>query len=296
MHAGLSMEVNRVRQRLRLHLAGVLMVAALILGAGCGNRPQEAPEADTGNDRARACTVWVEPGASIQATINEAAEGAVICLEEGVWEEHLDLRTSLTLRGKGPGLTVIQGHEERVPVIRAQCAPGHTCTIVLTGLTVTGGSRFGGDGVRVSNSTQVAIENVTVEENWYGVHVLRDARALIRGSILANNEYGAWVRDSGRVELDTSVSAGNRWDGVFLRDTAEATIDGSRIYGNGRYGVVLAEAPCFPVDTEFAGYVTGLGNAIPGPEEEDGNQGRSVCPDELGFLESEEGGTLDQRN
>jgi len=42
------------------------------------------------------CTVIVQPGESIQAAIDQAQEGDVICLAEGTWVENVKIEKSLT--------------------------------------------------------------------------------------------------------------------------------------------------------------------------------------------------------
>jgi len=48
------------------------------------------------------CTVTVAVGESIQAAVDSVADGGVVCLESGVYEESFVIRKSLTLRGSGP--------------------------------------------------------------------------------------------------------------------------------------------------------------------------------------------------
>ena len=45
-------------------------------------------------------TITVQPGESIQAAIDKAPAGAVICLSAGVWEENIKIERSLTLRAQ----------------------------------------------------------------------------------------------------------------------------------------------------------------------------------------------------
>jgi len=77
--------------------------------------------------------------------------------------------------------------------------------------------------------------------------------------------------------------------------SAQVTISDNRILSNGGNGVALYERPCYDTDSAFAGCVSGGGNTIPGLGEPDGNRLGAVCPDELRFLVSEEGGELDRR-
>jgi hypothetical protein len=68
-----------------------------LLGGQWGFQPGEFKR--HGDERPAPCTVTVQPGESIQAAIDAAEEGAVICLAEGTWEENLVIGKSLTLRG-----------------------------------------------------------------------------------------------------------------------------------------------------------------------------------------------------
>lgn len=47
------------------------------------------------------CTAILQAGESIQALIDLAEEGAVICLAAGTWNENIKLEKPLTLRGDG---------------------------------------------------------------------------------------------------------------------------------------------------------------------------------------------------
>ncbi len=279
------------------HLATLALAAALALASGCGQReqPTEPSEPLTQDEPTDDCIVNLTPGESIQAAIDEAPVGTVICLAAGVWEEHLTIDKPLTLRGTGRASTTIRALEAGAPVIHVQVSEGRESPVVISRLAVTGGTQLGGDGIRAVHTSQTVIVDVLIEDNWCGVFGWHDAHVSVTGTEIRQNEYGIWMRDSSRIALEVSAVASNTWDGVFLRDAAEASIEGSRIYANGRYGVVLAEAPCFPIDAAFAGSISGLGNTIPGPAEEDGNEGGAVCPGDLAFLMTSAGGEMDRR-
>ena len=57
------------------------------------------------------CTITVQPGESIQAAIDAAPEGALICLASGEWQENLTISKSLTIRSQGTLAPWISGQE-----------------------------------------------------------------------------------------------------------------------------------------------------------------------------------------
>jgi hypothetical protein len=79
-----------------------------------------------------------------------------------------------------------------------------------------------------------------------------------------------------------------------MQDSAQATLIGNRIVGNGGYGIVIVEL-CYDVEDSFQGHVSGRGNIIPGPDELEGNKDGAICPGEFGFLITEAGGEFDRR-
>ncbi len=403
---------------MRVLCLSVGVVAALILGHSVA---------------ADECSVVVQPGASIQAAVDAACAGAVICLAVGEWEEHVVIGKSLTLRGT-QDRTILRGSVRDVPVVRVHTAEQGEVAVVLDGLTVTGGrgwdgpglliedaaqvtamrassaingdvgirlmhtagitvvdsairdnrreglslsdnaratvtgsdiegngygiivhdtaqftiadstvrgnweegvslsdsaegqvvrtliSGNGGDGLSLRNVTQASVTDSTIEDNRHGGITLWDSALIIieHSTIGRNGEVGIALWDSAQATISGSAIRENGWDGVVPWDASQATVtvstvtengwdgivvgpsatillDRSAITGNERYGFALYEHPCFDTDWVFTGLVQGFGNAIPGPDEKDGNSRGSVCSDDLAFLMTDEGGALDRR-
>ncbi len=332
---------------------------------------------------AKPCTITVQPGESIQAAIDAAPEGAVVCLAEGGWDEHLVIGTSLTLRGAEGGST-IWGYEEDLPVIRVHAA----AEVLLEKLTVTGGSGTSGHGILVEGSSratihmtvivdndeagvslrdsaQVAIRECSISMNGFGIYAWHSTRLAVSATTVSENttdgvvlgntsqgtvtesdvsrngRFGIWLWSFSQVDISGCTVVGNaqpgiwvgwmegdaphasirdstfsendlwitasasatvagctivgRTDGIMLRGSPQATIEDNWIALANRYGVVLWEGPCVSTDELFAGYVSGSGNTIPGPDEEHGNRKSALCPDILAFLMTDKGGELDRR-
>lgn len=315
-----------------------MLVGAAIAAAGAGAL---GAEPDT-----PACTVSVGPDQSIQAAIDAAPEGAVICLE-GIWQESLTITKDLTLRAAVvDGASINGGLEGGRPVILVTSEKEIEVRLVGLTVAVAGGlndTDYYEDGVRVEGRAKVVIEDCTILGNTCdGVHLEDRAQAVIESSrIFSNQENGISAMDSTRVTVIDSRLAGNRgagvvlggaargeihgcslqWNwmggivvaesataaieacqlggngkwGVILGDTARATLSGNTIIGHELYGVALTDPSCFEDGVTFLGYLAGQGNVIPGPAYPNGNGVGAVCPEELSFLATETGGTLDRR-
>jgi parallel beta-helix repeat protein len=259
------------------------------------------------------CTVTVRAGESIQAAIDKAKEGAVICLAEGTWEENLVIGKGLTLRGLGPEKSVIKGVKEGEPVILI--SSDAEIGVIVEGLTLAeakGGQCAEGPlrcpiGLSLGGKVKATISGNTISENgWYGIYMRDSAQASISGNTISGNVYGILMVYSAQATISGNTISGNRWDGISMRDSAQATISentisrnergiymwasaqatiqGNKITGNAGYGVWLYQRPCWDTAEKFEGAVRGLKNEI------SGNEKGEVCPAELAFLMTEAGG------
>jgi nitrous oxidase accessory protein len=217
------------------------------------------------------CTVIVQPGESIQAAIDKAKEGAVICLAEGTWEENLVIGKGLTLRGLGPGKSVIKGSGGPVILITSDTE----IEVIVEGLTIaeakTGdyyyeeplrhphGLSLGGkvkaiikgnaisgnedDGIYMEGSAQATIQGNTISGNRdNGITVEAAAQATISGNTISENHYyGIGMGDAAQATISGNTISGNE-DGISMWDSVQATISGNTISGNRNNGIYMHDA------------------------------------------------------
>jgi len=260
------------------------------------------------------CTVTVQPGESIQAAIDRAAEGDVICLAEGTWEENIKIEKSLVLRGKGLyehpkvsplpyGRTVIKGSKQGYPVAWIKIPEqAQTASIRIEGLTITRAKRGCADevkvvcsfGVLIQGRTWVEIDHSIISENapydiiGHGLVLKGSSRLQITNSAISRNGgYGIWTLNSSWAEISDCVISQNGQVGILLESSAKAIIERNEISGNWLYGVALYQWPCYHTDEAFIGRVSGRANIIRSHPE---YGSLAVCPPELDFLMTEEGG------
>ncbi len=247
-----------VRARLWKRLAFGTFVALLALQASCSRE---------GTHRAWPCALTIRPGDSIQAVLNQAPPGAVICLEAGTWAENLTITKPVVLRGAGPSQTVVRGVELARPVVTVgpMEVPGEVALVGLGmtsasgscgdplgcahGLLVHGEARVavencafsgnGADGVQVRGKSQVRLSRVTIADNTgYGLRVVDEAMAQMEGGALSGNRNGGiWLSDAAKLELHRSEVARSGRTGIWLRDRADLSGEGSRVVQSGGHGV-----------------------------------------------------------
>lgn len=138
-------------------------------------------------------------------------------------------------------------------------------------------------------SAKATIAGSTVRENaGYAIDIWLGAEATVTGSIVTRNE-GIGIAVWGRATITSSTIEGNRWAGILIAGYSQSSVENNVLKSNRGYGIAFYENQCFGVTLVFAGCLTGRANTRWGNAEGD------MCPDDLIFLFTEEGGELDQR-
>jgi nitrous oxidase accessory protein NosD len=148
---------------------------------------------------------------SLQAIIDAARDGDSIALAAGVCAENLTITKNLTIEGAGSERTVIRGIRPGFPVVFVQGnAP---ITVNLRNLALA-------DAPKASENPQHGKEC-----------------ALFYPELLCPS--GLQARGAARVTLDSVRIARNPWVGVYVLDTAQASVQNSEITENG-WGVYVS--------------------------------------------------------
>ncbi len=221
------------RPQVTSNLLRWLAIGALLPLLSCSRPPSE--------ERVP-CSVTVQPGASIQAALDGAPPGAVICLPAGTWTENLDVTKPVTLRGAGPARTVIRGKDLARPVLAVASPEG---TVILAGIALAGATGACSEpagcahGLLVSGRATVAAERCTFSGNTgSGVAVRDQARVELRDSTLTGNiGYGLHVQDRGEVVLTSVTVSENRSTGIWIADQAHLRIASSTVTKSEGHGL-----------------------------------------------------------
>jgi len=192
-----------------------------------------------------AAIIEVNPGGSIQDTINAAAPGDTILVPPGQYIEDLTIDKSLTLRSSGGAAnTVIEGRvaidiEDDEHVVLGGTGSGFEITGSGNGIEAT-----------VQYWSSLSIAGNTVTDNAYGIYVsyVRYFSELdISGNSITANEFeGIYLEGDGAVQYHSSatiidnVITGNGDDGIYwddIFDNSHGLIQGNTITDNGDDGI-----------------------------------------------------------
>lgn len=219
-----------------------VVVGLLLVGLAAGLlsvRPWDAPRYD--------CAVTVRPGESIQAAIDAAEVGAVICLARGEWAESIVIEKSLTLVGRGVGRTIIDVGLAVQPVVGVSGRGAESVDVELKGVTITGGGL--GSGVEISGRASVAIRDCHISGRAYGVVISDSASLTLAGCTISNSpQRGVFLTDSARALITGSRIVGNRRFGIWVDGSAHAALLDSEVSANGSHGLWLRDG----AQVEFA--------------------------------------------
>jgi hypothetical protein len=142
---------------LHVHFPALLLTA---LTAFCFAHAETRYVSKTGSDTPP-YTSWETAASSIQSAIDAASDGDTVLIGPGVFMESITLKSSLTLRGAGQGVTIID------PLYGG---PVVTCANLVStrieGLTITGGdqSRRGG-GIYIKGCADAVIRDCQITGN-----------------------------------------------------------------------------------------------------------------------------------
>jgi hypothetical protein len=178
--------------------------------------------------------VWVRAGDSIQSAIDRAWPGAVLMIEPGVYRETLEIVESLTLRGVG-GDVIIEPVAGQDGILISESA-----RVCLEDLTV----RRADVGIEISDFAECEAERIEVSSCTTGIRVLdlssltlSDARLRENGTALHGLDAVSMTISGCTIERSWGERAA-----VVLEDTVSASIDWTDIADGASSGVLVVDA------------------------------------------------------
>jgi len=189
------------------------------------------------------CTVQVLAGHSIQAAIDTAPSGATVCVGPGIYHENLLIaKDGITLKGAGPGITVLEPPDTPVQVCLELFFPpidyennglngicvanvdseGNLLGVVndvrLTGFTVHG---FPGAGIVFAGTNRPrADHNVAANNNGYGITAFHSTHGVFEYNVsYGSHDAGFYVGDSPEADftVQKNTAFADLWGGSHTR-------------------------------------------------------------------------------
>ncbi len=201
------------------------------------------------------CDVTVAAGASIQAALDDAESGDVVCIAPGTFSENLVMGTShVTLAAADESNPPsIEGSAVRILVSEAD-------SVRIQGLEI----RDGTHGIRLENSNGVQIVNNTITDNNFGIQdATGSVNALVSGNTIADNRLrGISFSGSEFAVISDNVIRNNAQNasglGYAMNISGYTTVAGNIFENNADQAIRAEGSDLLLEDNTFIGHETGV--------------------------------------
>ena len=218
----------------------ILALAVGIAVLAAGTVEASAPSCNCGDICANTTGWWRDGGnfnassTPLQDAVNSAAAGDVICVEDGTYNENVDVNKGLTIQSEnGTAKCVVSALNPNDHVFYVTAD-----RVSITGFTVQGatGPTYAGIYLKRANHCNITGNNVT--GNRYGIYVLSSSDIAVINNNVRNNDYGIWLRYFNNGLITSNNASNNTNDGIRLDSSGNNTL-ASNTAGKNDCGIYL---------------------------------------------------------
>ena len=190
---------------------------------------------------------------TIQAAINNAADGDAVFVYNGTYQENLVLNKSITLIGEDEAITIVDGGGVGTVIyVWANNVSIINFTIRNSGFSTPM------SGIFVA-SNYVKVKENTVANNYFGIYLKNSRGNVVCNCTILDNQIGVYLESSVDNVLESNNVTGNHDTSVYLHYSSNNIVQRNTISGNGNYGIHLQHSNINNLEGNF---VTGHQNGV----------------------------------
>lgn len=227
-------EIFRSREVRRLILL-LMVLTAGVSETGCKNRPRQLM---VGKDYK-----------SVQEAINAARRGDTVMVRTGVYKEQIRLKDAVTLAGVSRGKVVLEAGAADGPVVRIEGCKEvriESVTVRQTGAAEEMGKENSGHPAVLVRNSQAKISGCRIEKSGdCGIAIDGGSECEVIDCNSENNKRSGImaVGEGAKVTIERNVCAGNKVNGIYLKDGASGQLSYNDCTNNEASGISAVNCP-----------------------------------------------------
>ncbi|RPJ70471.1 MAG: PKD domain-containing protein, partial [Alphaproteobacteria bacterium] len=179
-----------------------------------------------------ASEIFVKPGNSIQAAVDNSASGDVIIVKRGTYTDNIKIaRDNLTIESESenPDDTIIKAKSPTAHAFLLQAD-----NVKIKGFKISGAIKYSYAGICLSSSSSCTIENNKLLDNSFGIYLLNSKGNMISKNFVSNNQRGVYLNISEGNTLSRNTATANREYGIALESSDGNTLSENTAFKNER--------------------------------------------------------------
>ena len=174
---------------------------------------------------ASAATHYVNPGESIQDTVDAANSGDTIIVHAGTYTENVDVDKQLTIRSEdGSASTIVQASHLYDDIFDVTAN-----YVEISGFTVSGTTH---SGIQLNSANHCAISDNTASNNGHGIDLRSSSYNELTDNTISNNDWGITLDSSIGNTLTGNTVSNSGYAGIYLDSSIGNTLTGNTANSN----------------------------------------------------------------
>ena len=179
-----------------------------------------------------ATEIIVQPGSSIQNSVNNATSGDTIIVKPGTYTENIKItKDNLIIRSESsdPDDTIIKAKSPSANVFLIQAN-----NVKINGFKISGSIKYGYAGTCLSSCTDCTVESNKLSNNSVGIYLLNSKGNTISKNAVSDSARGIYLNISENNKLSGNNATNNREYGIASQNSNGTLLSGNLVFDNAR--------------------------------------------------------------
>lgn len=185
-----------------------------------------------------AAEIFVQPGDSIQAAVNNAVMGDVIIVKPGNYSENIKITVhNLIIKSESgnPVNTIITAKDPSLDVFTVE-----SNKVTINGFKIMGAG-LNHSGIYMNQCKNCTVENNRFLDNSNGIYLKNSENNLILDNLVGRSDHGIILDQSNYNTISGNRASKNRF-GIYLPNSNKNLLTNNTLSNNKDYGILLLTA------------------------------------------------------